>query len=536
MPNLVITESDGKTSTIDLGSRNRVTVGRSHENDVVLTDPTLSRRHAELVREPLGWLVRDLGSRNGTLLNGATLGTRTALRPGDRILIGRAELVFGPEDVPPARVVLSEDTIAPDDTYVMTPSDVAPESRPEMWFDILDEANRTLPHQTLDVLFPRILDLVHRALQPDRASILSRLPDGGLVCRAERKNDGQQGIPVSRTLARKVVDERVSVLVSDVGASSGGSDSLDERGVRSAMAVPLCDLDDVTGLIYLETLEKPVPFGKKDLRLLTLLGNAVATQIQNTQLREDKIRRRHLQEGAMEAAKIQERLLPVTFSDIPGYEFEWAYVSCFEVGGDYCDCLPLTPDRQGIAVADVAGKGIGAAMLMAVTQATLRTHAQVGINLDRLASHMNEALYTAAPDNRFVTFFFAELDHAAHRLRYVNVGHQPPPILVRSSGVIEELGAGSIPLGMLPEISCPVREVELGPADFLFACTDGVTDAMDPEESMFGDDRLRELLASLAGFPGNKVRGAVEQALASFARGAPQPDDLTMAVLRRNPG
>ena len=100
---------------------------------------------------------------------------------------------------------------------------------------------------------------------------------------------------------------------------------------------------------------------------------------------------------------------------------------------------------------------------------------------------------------------------------------------------MEELGAGSIPLGMMPEVSCPVREVMLGPEDFLFACTDGVTDAVDPEESMFGEDRLLKLLASVAGFPSKKVRGAVETSLASFARGAPQPDDLTMAVLRRKP-
>jgi sigma-B regulation protein RsbU (phosphoserine phosphatase) len=301
------------------------------------------------------------------------------------------------------------------------------------------------------------------------------------------------------------------------------------------MAVPLCNLEDVTGLIYLETLEKPERFEKKDLRLLTLLGNAAATQIQNTQLLEDKVRRQHLQEGVREAAKIQERLLPVTFGEIPGYEFEWAYVSCFEVGGDYCDCLPLGRDHQGIVIADVAGKGLGAAMLMAVTQATLHTHAQVGLGLDRLAVHMNRAIYTAAPDNRFVTFFFAELDHTAHRLRYINAGHQPAPILVRSSGVMEELGAGSIPLGMMPEVSCPVREVMLEPADFLFACTDGVTDAVDPEENMFGEDRLRKLLASLAGFPSKKIRGAVETSLADHARGAPQPDDVAMAVLRRKP-
>ena len=172
-------------------------------------------------------------------------------------------------------------------------------------------------------------------------------------------------------------------------------------------------------------------------------------------------------------------------------------------------------------------------MLMAVAQATLRTYVRVGVDLDLLVNVLNSAMLMSAPDNRYVTFFFVEIDPESHSLRYLNAGHAPPPLLVRRSGAVERLVACSVPLGLIEGTDCTSRRTELGPGDFIFACSDGVTETQGPDESMFGEERLEELLAGLAGRTAADVKKAVEAEVAAFAQGTPQSDDLTMAILRR---
>ena len=530
MPDLVVRPSSGRPYEVDLGARNQVSVGRGPDNDIVVNDPALSRRHAVFVRSPSGWEIYDVETRNGTYVNDKHLQTRTALRAGDVIKLGRTELAFqpgGPE------VTLSESTIAFEDTVVL-PGKQTGELGEEGWLEVLADTNRALAHQPYPLIHTKVLDLVRNAFQPERAAVFSWEPDHEPVCKAEWGGHGDGSFVVSRTLAGQVTEDSVSVLLAD-RETNLASQSLTDRGVSSAMAAPLLGRDGVSGFVYLETLSKRGQFTQAELERLTVLTNVAATHIENAALSEERAREHHLQEQALEAARIQERLLPTSFPEIPGYEFEWHYVSCFEVGGDYCDCLALDGERHAIVVADVAGKGLGAAMLMAVTQATFRSYVQIVQGTDDLAKHLNRAIFTATPSNRFVTFFFAELDHRRHRLRYANVGHQPAPVIVRAGGGIETLHAGSFPLGMMPEVNCPVQEVQLEPGDFLFACSDGVTDSMDPEENLFGGEQLLAVLDSCRAAPVKDVRRAVNQALSLHTQGTPQPDDLTIAVLRRVP-
>jgi sigma-B regulation protein RsbU (phosphoserine phosphatase) len=188
----------------------------------------------------------------------------------------------------------------------------------------------------------------------------------------------------------------------------------------------------------------------------------------------------------------------------------------------------------GIILSDVAGKGMGAAMLMAVIQATLQAAIAAGPEPKELVDQLGLAINRSAPSNRYATLFYMDLDYAKYRLRYINAGHAPLPLLVRASGEVQEIPAGGTPLGLFPGFDYEMEEIELGPGDFVFASSDGVTDLENPDEEMFGEKRLKDLLASLAGRTTAEIRTKLDTRLDEFAKNTRQPDDLTYIILQRS--
>jgi sigma-B regulation protein RsbU (phosphoserine phosphatase) len=274
-------------------------------------------------------------------------------------------------------------------------------------------------------------------------------------------------------------------------------------------------------------------FDEDDLKLLTVLANVAAIQMDNAILFEEQIEKQRFEREAQAAGYIQRRLLPRETPEIPGYRFHAHNTPCYEVGGDYFDCVPLDEDRWGVVLADVAGKGMGAALLMAGLQATYHAWAETGSSPARLADKIVEAVSKRAPRNRFVTAFFVELIPADHRFQWLNAGHAPAPLLVRASGEVEELPAGGVPLGVFPGFEYPVAEMSLEPGDFVFACSDGITEAENEQGEQFGTERLREMLSSLAGKPAEEIGILVAETVKEYEAGADRSDDLTYIVLQR---
>jgi len=201
------------------------------------------------------------------------------------------------------------------------------------------------------------------------------------------------------------------------------------------------------------------------------------------------------------------------------------------VGGDYYDFLDLGPGRLGIVLADISGKGIAAALLMANLQANLRSQYAVALeDLPRLLQSVNRLFYENTPDDRYATLFFADYDDATRCLRYANCGHNPP-LLLRANGKLEKLCATATVLGMFRDWNCVIEQASLEPGDTLLVYTDGITEAPGANGEEFGEARLEKILRAHQRDPVNELLGSILDAVQKFS-GAEQADDLTLFIAR----
>jgi sigma-B regulation protein RsbU (phosphoserine phosphatase) len=203
------------------------------------------------------------------------------------------------------------------------------------------------------------------------------------------------------------------------------------------------------------------------------------------------------------------------------------------VGGDYYDFLDLGDHRIGIALADIAGKGIAAALIMAVVQASLRIVAADGdTSLPELVAKINAFLHRSTGANSYATFFYAQLDLPSRRLRYVNAGHNPPYLVRRvESGVeITELSVGGTVLGLFPDVEYEEGDIELRPGDLLVAFTDGVTEARSPGGEELGEERLQDFLRGAVEASTEEIASTLADRIREWIAGAEQHDDVTFVI------
>ena len=240
----------------------------------------------------------------------------------------------------------------------------------------------------------------------------------------------------------------------------------------------------------------------------------------------------HLQEQEREIAEakaIQEKLLPREIPQMPGYQIATAWQSARLVGGDYFDILPLDDQTLGICIADVAGKGMPAALLMSNLQAAVRGLSSLSIAPDLLCSRLNSIVYRNTGSDRFITFFYAHLDGSTRRLAYVNAGHNAP-FVVRSDGSHERLRDGGAVLGVFASRNYEMGSTQLSAGDRVIMFTDGVTEACNPVGEEFGEARLLRLLEDHRTLSANELQGKIIAVVAEFSGGRWQ-DDATLLVL-----
>ena len=315
--------------------------------------------------------------------------------------------------------------------------------------------------------------------------------------------------------------------------------ALAAAGIR--LAVPLRTRSEILGVLLLGERPHRSGFSAHEKQVLRASADQFALMIENARLIDRFVEQETLRRDIALASDVQRRLLPDAPPQVDGVDFAAASVPARRIGGDYYDFVELRDRAIGIALADVSGKGVAAALIMSVVQASLRIISSEGdVSPPRLVARMNEFVYRSTPASKYATFFYAQLDAAGRHLRYVNAGHNAPYLLRagwRSTAgsappEIEELSTGGTVVGMFPEMEYEEATVELCPGDVLLAFTDGVPEAHNPENEEFGEERLQQLLRQTAHLPANEISARLSDEMKDWIRDAEQYDDLTFIVMK----
>ncbi len=543
---LVIQYPGAETRTAPL-TAGRITVGRSSGADISFQDDAgLSRLHFAFQGQGDVWTVEDLGSKNGTFLNETPLRERRTLKPGDCVTAGHAAITFAvvsaPGPKPDVVVFEGEQPTASGMATVVTSLEASARAvgqgsssyairtgAPSPVQALIQAGQSLAENRPLAELFPVILDLATGAVGAERG-VLMTLDDGALVVRAHKG----ENFRISTLVRDRAIQERASILVRDAQLDDAyrARMSIVEQNVRTMMAVPLQTRESTIGLIYVDSQHVSRVFTPDDLSLLTVMANVAAIRIENARLAEAEAVSRLMQRELSQAAEIQRGMLPAAAPQVEGAELAGFNAPCGAVGGDYYAFFSYGGRKGGVALGDVSGKGMPAALMMTALDARVRALAEDLGDVGAFMTRLNKSTCVNCPGNRFITFFFCVLDASSGDLSFASAGHNPP-LLMRASGAAEWLEGGGPPLGILAKMSYGESKAHLDAGDILAIYSDGVTEAINSADEEFGEDRLVEVLHRTRDQPAEAIVLAIRNAVTQFAAGRAQSDDITLVVVKR---
>jgi serine phosphatase RsbU (regulator of sigma subunit) len=280
--------------------------------------------------------------------------------------------------------------------------------------------------------------------------------------------------------------------------------------------------------VYLDS-RKTATFSDLDRQILNALGAQAGNILENARLIERERERERLEQELSIAREIQQALVPQGLQDFPNFSITGVHRPCYEVGGDYFDVCPLSDGRIAVLVADVAGKGLGAALLTTMLQGAL-SGMTLGVEPVKVFDHLNKFLCDRAAVGRYATMFFGLLAPDGN-LEFVRAGH-PSPLLLRQGQVSKLYSAGSFPIGLVDMASFTSSRIQLDPGDTLLLYTDGVTEAEDRDKNLFQERGLMEALGQHQDSSLNSLQEGILNSIERFTEGASQSDDVTLLVVR----
>ncbi len=303
---------------------------------------------------------------------------------------------------------------------------------------------------------------------------------------------------------------------------------------QSEIAVPILSNEEVIGALNLES-DRLEAYVAADAELLEAFAVAAAISIEKAILHKQIVEKERLEQQILIAREVQASLLPTDAPVLPGWDIAGANLPAWDVGGDYFDYLPLPDGRLGLVIADVSGKGMPAALLMATFRAALRTEVRTPRPISAIIDEVHQTLVESMDSTRFVTAVYGVLDPRAATFTYVNCGHNPP-ILVRASGGSECLPTGRWAVGMFDTAPVAPSTVALEPGDTLLLYTDGLVEGSDPALEDFGGDRLARIVSQASGVPAREIITRVLDATRAHFGRAQYEDDVTLLVVKRLAG
>ena len=395
-----------------------------------------------------------------------------------------------------------------------------------------------------------ILDwLVHkttRLLGTDECSI-KLITAGGDVAKTIMFDNRRTGIEAGSSTWSPIVKAIVMGFLMSQPGELASSDLLadprfpalknQQTPVRALLALPLKVDGRVTGMMAVSNAQPGRAWTKLDVQLLSIVASHSAGVVEKARLRVEAAEKRRLEvekealeKELMVARDIQMQLVPDASMKLGGWNVEGKLIPARQVGGDFYDYFPIDDGRAVVVIADVSGKGVPAALLVSTVQSAVRAFADGRLSPQVLVGQLNRAVVRSAAAGKFVTCFYAELDHARGRLRYVNAGHNYPR-LRRANGEVESLIAGGVPLGLFDDLPYEEAEVAFGAGDALLMFSDGVSEAMDTFQQEFGEDRLEEIWRESGHGPGAVTIDRVMGEVIEFRGSAQQSDDMTTVVV-----
>jgi serine phosphatase RsbU (regulator of sigma subunit) len=526
-------------------------IGRGEAgNHIPLHDKRISRRCVAIVSEGSSHFLEDRGHRLGIFVNGEKV-ARKPLEDGDVVSFGLDDsykLVyrFSQPDASSIQNLLTRMA------SVVETNDFSGGLRK---LNLLLEATRLLHSQLpLDAVLEAMLDRAIAITDADRGLLLEADSSGSLRQRLARRT-GSESFPAesfspSQTAIGLALKQQSGVITGDLHLADGmlqGAQSVIAQRLRVVVAIPLYAMPRANttesiigmkrgqflGVMYLDS-RRPAAFSKLDRQILDAIAIESASILDNARLVEHERARLRIERELGIARDIQQALLPRGFRNFPHLDISAMNKPCLEVGGDYFDVFPIDEQRTAFLIADVSGKGLGAALLTTMLQGAL-SGMTIGADPERVFQHINQFLCEHSEVGRYATLFFGILDREGH-LEYLNAGH-PSPFLVRSSGVTELFTEGSFPVGLIPEATHTSAKVTLEPGDTLVLFSDGVTEAADLDEELFGESRLQDILGGQHDAPLDELRQTIVESVERFSGAASQADDITLLLVRyRAPG
>jgi sigma-B regulation protein RsbU (phosphoserine phosphatase) len=519
--------------------------GRESGNHLSLDDMRISRKCAAISLGASGFFIEDRGQRDGIFVNGKPTMGRT-LADGDRIRLGgddACQLVFRLH----SEASLQEEG----ETKLRSLLDSwGGDSADELkGLRLLLEATSMLHSQLpLESVLGAMLDHAIVITHADRGMLLEPDASGVMQVKVARGRDGESLAPEamnpSRSVLKSAIELESAVINEDLNLADmnlQSAQSVVMQLLRSSVVIPLFGKPrgpadpssevarrQLLGAVYLDS-RRASTFSALDRQILDALGAQAASILDNSRLIERERERQRLEQELNIAREIQQALVPQGMQDFPHLTVTGTHHPCYEVGGDYFDVCPLADGRVAILIADVAGKGLGAALLTTMLQGAL-SGMTLGVDPVQVFNHLNRFLCERAAVRRYATMFFGLLSPDG-TLEFVRAGH-PSPLLLRRGQVSELYTGGSFPVGLIDLATFMSDHIQLEPQDTLVLFTDGVTEAEDRDHNPFGDERLMEAAGRHQDSTLDDLKDGILAAVEKFTEGASQFDDITLLVVR----
>jgi serine phosphatase RsbU (regulator of sigma subunit) len=522
-------------------------IGRGSDtgNHLQLDDRRISRRCAAIVAAADGYTLEDRGNSQGIYVNRNKV-ERVLLKDGDVVHFGVDEcyeFVFRSiSAVASIESMLTRIGSIPSIAHTLPPGGLSQ-------LNLLLEATSLLHSQLpLDSVLGTMLDHAIAITKADRGLLLEPDAAGQMNLRLSRSRAGAEmtpeGVAPSQTALRQALDRCSSVITADLEFADQdlkSAQSVMIQRLRSVVVIPLYAMPransdqsvvlargQLLGAIYLDS-RSPAAFSNLDRKILDALGMEAASILDNARLVQRERERQRLEQELSIARGIQQALVPQGLHQFPHLAVSGTHLPCHEVGGDYFDVFPIGEDRTAILIADVSGKGLGAALLATVLQGAL-SGMTLGVDPVKVFNHINKFLCEHSQLGRYATMFFGIIGREG-RLEYIRAGH-PSPLLLRRGEVSNLYMGGSFPVGLVEGADFTATSLQLEPEDTLVLFSDGVTEAEDRDKNLFDASRLREVLANRQDESTESLQSAVLESIDTFSAGAAQSDDITLLIVR----